>query len=142
MIEFPQRPTACVVACLALLPKLSGMRIILGVTSNTCLRRTLIQLVGMAAFALRHLMSAQQRKCGAIVVDHHLGPAVRDMAARAVTTEFSLMRILLGMTGHALHVELFAMRIVLVAALASQGSMAAEQREARRFRVIEADLFP
>ena len=142
MIELPQRPAARVVAGLALLPKLSGMRIILGVTSNTCLRRALIQLVGMAALAFRNLMPAQQRKCGAIVVDDHLGPAVRDVAARAVPTEFSLMWILFGVTGHALHVELFAMRIVLVAALAGQGAMAAEQRETRRFRMIEADLFP
>lgn len=129
-------------ARLALLSELSGMRIILDVTSNACLRCALIQLVGVATLALGHLMPAQQRECGAIVVDDHLGPAVRDMAARAVTTEFSLMRILLGMTGHALHVQFLAMRIVLVATLASQRAMTAEQRETRRFRVIETDLLP
>lgn len=118
------------------------MRIILCVTSNTCLRRALILLVTVAGLALGDLMSAEQWKCRAIVIDDHPGPGIGDVAARAVRTQLPAMRILVRMAGHATHVELFPVRIVLVAALATQGTMPARQRKPRQLRMIEADLFP
>lgn len=142
MIELPKRPISRVVARFALLPHLSGMRIILGMTSNTCLRCALIQLVGVTALALGHLMATEQRKRSAIVVDDDFRPALRHVATRAIRSELSAMRIFFGMAGHAFHVELFAMRIVLVAALASQWKMTSGQRETGQFSVIEADLLP
>lgn len=142
MIELPKRPISRVVACFALLPHFPGMRIILGVTSNTCLRRALIQLVGVAAFALGHLMATEQRKRSAIVVDDDFRPALRHVATRAIRSELPAMRIFFGMAGHAFHVELFAMRVVLVATLASQWKMASGQRETGQLSVIEADLLP
>ena len=142
MIELPKRPIPRVMACFALLPHFSGMRIILGVTSNTCLRRTLIQLVGVTTLALGHLMTTEQRKRGAIVVDDDFRPALRDVATRAIRSELSAMRIFPGVTGHACHVQLFAMRIVLVATLATQWPMTSGQRETGQLRVVETDLLP
>lgn len=46
------------------------------------------------------------------------------------------------MAGHACHVELFAMRIVLVATLATQRAMATGQGETGELRVVETDLLP
>ena len=118
------------------------MRIILEMACDASLRRTLIMLVGMTALALGHLMSAEQRKCRAIVVDDDLRPAFRIVAARAIGAEFSAMRVFARMTGYALRIEFFTMGIVLMTTLAAQRTMASGQGETRQLRMIETDLFP
>lgn len=142
MIELPQRPIPSVVACLALLPHFSRMRIILAMACDAGLRRTLVKLVGVTALAFSHLVPAEQRKRRAIMVDDNLRPAFRIVAARAIGAEFSAMRVFARMTGYALHIKLFTMGIVLMTTLATQRTMASGQWESRELRMIETDLFP
>lgn len=142
VVEVPQRPCTSVVAGVAGLAHAAFVGIVLLMAAHARLGRALVELVRMAARAGDQLVAAEQRKRGAVVVDHDLLPRIGDMATRAVVTELAAMRIIRGMAGDALHVELFAMRIVLVAGIASQRRVATRQREAGPFAVIEADLLP
>jgi hypothetical protein len=110
-------------------------------TASAALRRALEQKIFVARATLYARMFSSQFKAGARMVESGRLPAVHCVTGVAGRTQFRLVRIILRMTGSAVHWGALEFRI-LVAGDAIHADMLSLQREFRTRGMVECRRFP
>ena len=142
VIEFRSLPAGRGMAVCTFRSALATMNVVRRVTGNALLWRVLVAIAEMTGETRYVFVLVPQREGRLVVIEDYLAPRSAVVAARAVTAETSLVRILLAMAGVAAggcFTEFFALH---VATVASDCGMCVAQGEIRTvvIELIAAEL--
>src|SRR5689334_9516266 len=142
VVEVPGLPVPGVVAGLAARSEPALVHVVLGMAGHALALRVLVARGGVAALAFDHRMPAEQRKVGARVVEAGLLPGLLDVAAVAFRSELPFVLVVLLVAGDARALQLVAIQVARMAAVAFHLPVLAAQRILGLRVVVERDLRP
>jgi len=120
--------------------KLSIMSIILDMTGDAIHWRTFENAIDVATFAGNSRVPAIEMECEFRMIDIGRLPAGRGMARRAVGSKLTLVRIIIGMTGGAVHGCAFEDAIDMATFAGNRGMFSIKLE--CEFRMIDIGGFP